>query len=120
MFKMTPNILRNLITDKATRLYPFETREPWTGVRGELGIDIEKCTFCGICALKCPTGCLSVNKKEGLWICDPFVCVYCGVCVESCPKKCLYQDLVYREAADEHGKIVMKGEPPRRKKEAET
>ncbi len=36
MFKMTHNILRNLVVKKSTRRYPFEVRETFDKVRGEL------------------------------------------------------------------------------------
>ena len=49
MFKMTPNILKNAVSKYATRLYPFEVREPFEKVRGNLDIDIDKCIFCKKC-----------------------------------------------------------------------
>ena len=61
MFKMTPNILRNFFTKRATRRYPYVERSPFEGTRGELCIEIEKCTFCGVCAVKCPSQCIRVN-----------------------------------------------------------
>ena len=41
MFKMTHNILRNLVVKKSTRRYPFEVRETFDKVRGELVNDID-------------------------------------------------------------------------------
>ncbi|MEZ4548905.1 MAG: 4Fe-4S dicluster domain-containing protein [Desulfobacterales bacterium] len=87
MFKMTSNILKNLLTEKATRLYPFEKPEPYENVRGELVNDVNKCNFCGICAAKCPSACITVDKKTGTWECALFSCLFCGICVEACPKK---------------------------------
>lgn len=112
MFRMTPNILRNLITEKATRFYPYEVRNAFPGVRGELANDIEKCTFCGVCAMKCPTKCIAVDKKAGTWSCDPSVCVYCGVCVGSCVKKSLSQIPAYRKPGLEKKVLFLKGTPP--------
>ena len=34
MFKMTGNILRNLVVKQSTRRYPCEVREPFAKVRG--------------------------------------------------------------------------------------
>ena len=110
MFKMTPNILRNFLTEKATRLYPYDVRKPFANVRGELVNQIEKCTFCGICAMKCPSKCITVDKKTATWVCDPFICVYCGVCVSVCPKKTLYQKEMYRKPQETHEMILMVGE----------
>src|SRR5210317_36298 len=96
MFKMTPNVLRNLFSSKATRRYPHEVRTPFENVRGELYNDIENCTFCSVCAVKCPSQCITVNKKTATWTCDSFACVFCGVCVDVCQGKCLHQKHEYR------------------------
>jgi len=85
MFKMTPNVLRNLLSKKPTRLYPH--------------------------AVKCPSQCISVDKKAATWTCDPFACVYCGICVEVCPAKCLHQKQAYRHPVYERQTIFLKGEP---------
>jgi ech hydrogenase subunit F len=110
MFKMTPNILKNLITEKATRLYPFEVRTPYGNARGELINDVGKCNFCGICAAKCPSQCLTVDKKAATWECALFSCLFCGICVESCPKKSLTQKQDYRKPVREVEVIFLQGE----------
>lgn len=109
MFKMTPNILRNFLTKRATRRYPYVVRPPFENVRGELYIDIENCTFCTVCAVKCPSECITVDKKSATWACDPFSCVYCGTCADVCPTKCLHQKVDYRPAVLKPGIILMKG-----------
>jgi ech hydrogenase subunit F len=93
---MTKNVLKNLMTKYATRLYPFHTREPFKNVKGELKIDMDKCILCGVCKLRCPSQCIKVDKQAKTWEVDPFSCVYCGICVEVCPVKCLYQEGQYR------------------------
>jgi len=119
MFKMTPNILRNFVSPKATRRYPHDVRTPFENLRGALVNEIEKCTFCGICAHKCPTQCITVDKKAATWSCDPLVCVYCGVCVDSCPLKCLHQKCEYRKPTVNREVIVLVGEArPKNKKKA--
>lgn len=90
MFSMTPNLLRNLFTRKATRLYPHEVRSPFERVRGDLKREAAKCTYCGVCAAKCPSQCIRVKKATTTWIHDPTACVFCGTCVEACPEECLY------------------------------
>ena len=64
MFKMTGNILRNLVVKKSTRRYPYEVREPFAKVRGELVNDIDRCIFCGSCQVKCPSRCIEVDKQS--------------------------------------------------------
>ncbi len=93
--KMLTNILKNFTSKTATRLYPFEEREPFKNTRGELKLDVDGCKFCGICSKRCPSGCISVSKKEAAWEFDPFACIYCGVCVDACPTNCLAQDEKY-------------------------
>jgi ech hydrogenase subunit F len=116
MFKMTPNILRNLAVKKATRRYPYEVRETFDKVRGELVNDIERCIFCGTCEVKCPSRCIEVDKQAYKWNYDPFACVYCGVCVDTCPAKCLSQKTQYRAPLTERLTISLQGQPRKKAK----
>jgi NADH:ubiquinone oxidoreductase subunit F (NADH-binding)/Pyruvate/2-oxoacid:ferredoxin oxidoreductase delta subunit len=43
----------------------------------------EKCTGCGVCLKKCPTECISGEKKK-THVIDKTKCIKCGVCKESC------------------------------------
>ena len=117
MFKMTHNILRNLVVKKSTRRYPFEVRETFDKVRGELVNDIARCIFCGTCEVKCPSQCIEVDRKAAVWTCDPFACVYCGVCVDTCPAKSLFQKTQYRRPEDKRIMISMQGELKKKAKD---
>lgn len=116
MFKMTPNVLRNLFTKKATRRYPDQVRPAFDGMRGALSNAAEACTLCGVCAAKCPSQCLAVDKNAGTWRYDPFACVLCGICVDVCPAKCLDQTDNYPSPLVVRETITLKP-PPRKKKE---
>jgi len=116
MFKMTSNIMRNLVVKKSTRRYPVEVREPFDKVRGELVNDIDRCIFCGTCAVKCPSQCIEVDKQAYKWNYDPFACIYCGVCVDICPAKSLYQKTQYRKPVGERLTISMQGQPRKKAK----
>lgn len=116
MFKMTPNILRNLALRKSTRRYPREVRETFDRVRGELLNDIQRCVFCGTCEAKCPSQCIAVDRKAAIWTYEPFACVYCGVCVETCPAKSLYQKTLYRKPTAERVVVRIQGELKKRAK----
>ena len=99
MFEMLTNILRNLGSKPATRKYPYEKREPFKDTRGKVGIDVSKCIFCGICARKCPSDAITVNKNEKSWEIDPFKCIICGECAQVCPKKCVNMEPCHGQSA---------------------
>jgi ech hydrogenase subunit F len=111
MFKMTPTILRNFVGKRATRLYPAVVRPPFPDVRGALTNDMASCNFCGICAAKCPSRCINVDKKNATWQCDPFACVFCGVCVDACKTGALRQDPLYRRPSRAREHIFLQGAP---------
>jgi formate hydrogenlyase subunit 6/NADH:ubiquinone oxidoreductase subunit I len=57
--------------------------------RGHIENDIKTCIFCNLCARRCPTYALGVDKKDRIWTIEPFKCIQCSCCVEICPVKCL-------------------------------
>ncbi len=46
-------------------------------------ISAKKCTGCTVCAKKCPSECISGEKKKAHKI-DQKKCIKCGICMESC------------------------------------
>lgn len=81
------NLLRNSLNKPVTRLYPFEAREAFAGNRGQLEMNPENCTYCGVCAKRCPTNAITVIRKPTkTWSFQPHQCIICGYCVEICPK----------------------------------
>ena len=84
-------ITRSAVTKPATRLYPFEKREPFPRTRGHIKFEIGTCVFCNLCAKKCPTEAIVCNRKDKSWEIDHLACVLCGNCVDSCRKGCLTQ-----------------------------
>jgi len=83
-------IFRSLVRKPATLRYPFAPMPKDPLVRGQVYIDINACIFCGICAKKCPTHAIGVEKDEKSWEISRFQCIVCGACTEACPKKCLH------------------------------
>ncbi|RJX26524.1 MAG: 4Fe-4S dicluster domain-containing protein [Desulfurivibrio sp.] len=104
---MLPVVLRNLLGRCATRPYPRQARQPFAGSRGQLVNDAGSCILCGTCARVCPSQCLTVSRKDGLWQYEPFACICCGVCVEACPSGSLTQLGRWRPAVRERERVVM-------------
>ncbi len=89
--KMLPNVLRTVSRKPVTRRYPKVKRAPFPGARGQLDMDPDKCTYCMLCAKRCPTGALAVTRKpDKTWTLDPHRCILCNYCVEVCPAECLF------------------------------
>ncbi len=99
-FKMSKLALRSVFTRPPTSRYPFEPRKPSAQSRGQLVFTKATCVFCTVCAKKCPTGALSVNRAQKKWAIDRLLCISCGNCVEACPKKSI-------SLAEAHGVPVL-------------
>ena len=82
-----------------TSRYPFEPRRPLGGSRGRLNFARDNCVFCTVCAKKCPTGALKVDRAHKRWAIDRLRCISCGYCVEACPKKSLELSVTHPAAA---------------------
>ena len=91
-FTMSKLALKWAFRKPATSRYPFEPRQMTPGSRGQLTFAKETCVYCNICAKKCPTGALLVNRTRKEWAIDRLMCITCGYCVEACPKKSLGLD----------------------------
>ncbi len=73
---------------KKEALAPFKA-----GKKGEITVDMEKCTLCGACAELCPAF-VMVEKKAKAddlmpfddMLVDKTKCDYCGICVPFCPE----------------------------------
>lgn len=118
MFPIARNILRNIVGPRATRPHPHVVRPPFENSRGELVNDIDKCTLCGTCAVKCPSRCIDVDKQRGLWRHDPYACVLCGVCSASCPTGSLTHRREYAPPTETLQAVVLQGKTHRSRKES--
>ena len=88
-FEMSKLALKWALMKPPTTRYPFEPRIPIAGSRGQLVFTKDNCVYCNICAKKCPTGALLVNRAQKKWAIDRLRCITCGYCVEVCPKDSL-------------------------------
>ncbi|MGD9018685.1 MAG: mercury methylation ferredoxin HgcB [Desulfuromonadales bacterium] len=53
-----------------------------------LKLDAEKCIGCGMCAMVCPHGVLTVEEHK-VQIVDLNACIECGACAGNCPVEAL-------------------------------
>ena len=86
-------------------------------LKGHVENDIVECTLCGICAKRCPTGCITVDKEAESWTINPFDCIQCRTCVRECPQHCLNMMPEYRKPAFEKVvSVTTKPEPTEEEK----
>lgn len=113
LFSFTKTELRNLFSKPATRPYPREPRKYPARTRGHIENDIDACILCGLCARKCPTGAIKVDRAGKTWSISRFSCIQCGACVESCPKKSLSMNQSYTQpGAEKTTDVEVKPETP--------
>lgn len=98
--------LSNLFHKPVTRT---ETNEFTDRTRGSVTIDIDTCLFCGMCAKKCPSDAITVDRASKTWSIERMGCVQCSNCVNSCPKKCLHMDRHYTAPSDSKTADTFKG-----------
>ncbi len=98
--------LKNMLKGPATVSYPEKEREFPERYRGHVENDISRCILCGMCMRGCPSGAITVSRKDYTWEIRPFSCVQCDNCVEVCPAKCLSMKPGYTEPGTEKTSIV--------------
>jgi NADH-quinone oxidoreductase subunit I len=111
-FLISKIIVRSALSRFATRLYPFEKREPFSATRGHIENEITLCIMCGICQKKCPTHAITVARAERNWAIEPMKCIQCGECVTVCPVKCLSMAKTYSAASPTKETILLHQETP--------
>jgi len=114
---MWKTVARSLITGSACKMYP--AREPvlFERTRGCIEMASAKCILCSLCAKRCPTGAIEVNKEKNFWRIDRFKCILCGNCIEGCKSEALrmanhYAGPTIAKQGESHDVV-----PPKDKKE---
>ena len=105
-FKLGAMTLGGLFKKPETIQYPAQTKPMPAGLKGHVVNDVETCILCSICAKRCPTSAITVDKKARTWAINPFRCVQCGSCVRECPKQCLTIDPHYAAPATQMERSV--------------
>lgn len=93
MFK---TVITSLFKKSACDMYPFKKPTWYKLTKGHIVIDAPKCILCSICARKCPTYAINVDKASRKWEIDHGKCILCNNCIGACPTKCLTMDQQYK------------------------
>jgi len=89
ILKFSKTIISSLFKSPACEMYPVKPARFYDGTRGSIVNDASKCTLCTLCAKKCPTGAIKVDRAGGKWEINPFKCILCNECAHFCPPKSL-------------------------------
>lgn len=81
MFDTLKKVMKN---PRITYEYPKRPLEK-DNFRGGLVIDESKCTFCGECADRCPSGAIVLDREAKTIGVDLDQCLFCCLCEDICP-----------------------------------
>jgi len=79
--------------------------------RGEHEHDKEKCTYCGLCAAKCPAFAIKVDAENEKWRVDLSKCIFCGRCEMVCPVNAISFSKNFKMASKNKEDLIRKGKP---------
>lgn len=82
-------IMRNLFSKPATAMYPLVKNEFYSATRGEIVYDESTCNYCTLCAKRCPSQAITVDRAEKNWQIDRKRCLSCNFCISVCNKDSL-------------------------------
>lgn len=118
-FKLGKMTLKSLFTKPITVKYPFEEPEHPAALRGMVSYDHTDCNYCGVCAKRCPTGCIEVDRQSQTWSINHFGCIQCASCVRECPKSCLGMEPVLKHPSTQKSVQVCERPEPTEEEKAE-
>ena len=82
-------VMESLVFGSKCKMYPVKPAKFFDATRGHVEIETGKCILCSLCAKKCPTDAITVERQNKIWKIDRMKCIACALCVDACPKKCL-------------------------------
>jgi formate hydrogenlyase subunit 6/NADH:ubiquinone oxidoreductase subunit I len=102
ILQMFTTIIKSLFKKSACKMYPVLPATFYERTKGHIVIEAEKCILCSLCARKCPTNAIQVNRALRTWQIDHGKCIVCNNCVDNCPPKCLAMANQYAEPTTQH------------------
>lgn len=118
-FKIGKMLMRSLFGKPATLMYPVKPAKITDATRGHMTIDIDKCVFCNLCAKKCPTNAITVDRKARTWSIERMRCIQCNACAVNCNKDALLMANTYTTPSTEKIVDTFVGPPKEEKPKAD-
>ena len=115
-FKIGKMLMRSLFGKPATLMYPVKPAKIQEGTRGHMTIDIDKCVFCSLCAKKCPTNAITVDRNARTWQIERMKCIQCNACAVNCNKDALHMANTYTAPSGQKIVDLVQGPPKEEKK----
>jgi len=114
MANMFQLVTRNFFNKKLTRAFPAgPERAPYERTKGRIVFNEKTCILCSICAKRCPSDAITVDRATGKWELDAFRCILCNECVVSCPKKSITMSTERRNGSETKVVETFQMEPPK-------
>lgn len=92
---MCKTVVSSLRKKTFCQMYPFQPAKFHTHTRGHIKLDAAKCILCTLCAKRCPTGALEVDRVKGYWQINRYKCIMCIECVHACRPLALITEQQY-------------------------
>lgn len=95
ILKMCKTVVSSLRKKPFCQMYPFQPAKFHKHTRGHIKLDASKCILCTLCAKRCPTGAIEVDRVKGSWQINRYKCIMCIECIHSCRPLALINDNQY-------------------------
>ncbi len=107
LLTMSKTVLEWVRKKPFCKMYPVVPGKVYEKTRGQVVNDPAKCTLCTLCAKKCPTGAIKVDRAAGKWEINQFQCIMCNECVTNCRPGSLTMENKHAAPAAKKGVVVL-------------